>query len=49
MNMEVLTHLIVNFSHLIMELEKDIESVDLNPVMCTKDKCVIVDARIILQ
>ena len=48
-NMENLTDLIVNFSHLIMEFESDIESVDLNPVMCTKDKCVIADARIILQ
>ena len=48
-NMEVLTHLIVNFSNMIMELESNIESVDLNPVMCTKDKCVIADARIILQ
>lgn len=48
-NMETLTHLIVNFSYLIMELENDIESVDLNPVICTKDQCVIVDARIMLQ
>ena len=48
-NMEVLTHLIVNFSYLMMELEKDIESVDLNPVICTRDQCIIADARIILQ
>ena len=48
-NMETLTHLIVNFSDLIMELENDIESVDLNPVICTIDQCVIVDARIMLQ
>ena len=48
-NMETLTHLIVNFSYLIMELENDIESVDLNPVICTQDQCVIVDARIMLQ
>ena len=48
-NMEILTHLMVNFSNLIMELENDIESVDLNPVICTKDRCVIADARIILQ
>ena len=48
-NMETLTHLMVNFSDLIMELENDIESVDLNPVICTKDQCVVVDARIILQ
>ena len=48
-NMEILTHLIVNFSCLIMELENDIESVDLNPVICTKNQCVIADARIMLQ
>jgi succinyl-CoA synthetase beta subunit len=48
-NMEILTHLMVNFSNLIMELENDIESVDLNPVICTKDRCVIADARIILN
>ena len=48
-NMEILTHLMINFSDLIMELENDIESVDLNPVICTKDQCVIVDARIMLQ
>jgi succinyl-CoA synthetase beta subunit len=48
-NMKILTDLMVNFSDLIMELENDIESVDLNPVMCTKDQCVVVDARIMLQ
>ena len=47
-NMEILTHLIVNFSLFVMELENDIESVDLNPVICTRDRCVIVDARIML-
>jgi len=48
-NMEILTQLIVNFSYFIMEFENDIESVDLNPVICTKDQCVVVDARIMLQ
>lgn len=48
-NIDVFTHTVVNFTRLIMELEKDIESVDLNPVMCTKDRCIIADARIILQ
>jgi acetate---CoA ligase (ADP-forming) subunit beta len=48
-NMEVLTNLIVNFSNLIMDFENDIESIDLNPVICTKDRCVVADARIILQ
>ncbi len=48
-NMKILAHLIVNFSYLFMELENDIESVDLNPMICTKDRCVIADARILLQ
>jgi hypothetical protein len=48
-NMGALTELIVNFSKLVMELESNIESVDLNPVICTKEKCIIADARIILQ
>ncbi len=48
-NMEMLIHLIVNFSDLIVELENDFESVDLNPVICSKDQCVIADARIMLQ
>lgn len=48
-NMKQLTHLIVNFSNWIMEIEDQMDSVDLNPVICTKDRCVIADARIILQ
>jgi len=48
-NMEVLTHSMVKFSNLIMEFETHIESVDLNPVICTEDRCVIADARILLQ
>ena len=47
-NLEQLTNLMVPFSHLVMELEDVIESIDLNPVICTRDKCVIADARIIL-
>ena len=49
LNMEVLTYTLVRFSHLIMTLEKDMDSVDLNPVICTKDRCIIADARIILK
>ena len=48
-NMQILTHVMVNFSYLIMALEPDIESVDLNPVICTPDRCVIADARMILR
>lgn len=48
-NVEALTRLLVNFSLFVMELENEFESVDLNPVICTRDRCVIADARIILN
>ncbi len=48
-NIKALTDLMMAFSHLIMDMEDRIDSVDLNPVICTQDRCVIVDARIILQ
>jgi hypothetical protein len=33
----------------VMEMEKAIESIDLNPVICSSTRCVIADARIILR
>ena len=48
-NMERLTRLVVDFSTLIMDLEDRFKSIDLNPVICTRDRCVIADARIMLQ
>ena len=47
-NMEALARMVVTFSHLIMDLEPYFESVDLNPVICTPDRCVAADARIML-
>lgn len=47
-NMAELTRTLVAFSHLIMDLEPFFESIDLNPVMCDSDRCVVADARIIL-
>lgn len=47
-NMAALQDLVVTFSRLIMDLEPWFESADLNPVICTTDRCVIADARIIL-
>lgn len=44
-----LTKMMIDFSGLITDLEKDIESIDLNPVMCHGSRCVIADARIILS
>lgn len=48
-NMERLTRLVVDFSTLIMDLENKFQSIDLNPVICTRELCVIADARIMLQ
>jgi len=48
-NMKILTRLIVDFSLLIMDFRDEMESIDLNPVICTKDQCIIADARIMLQ
>lgn len=47
-NMEVLVPFVVKFSRLIMDLEPWVDSMDLNPVICTRNRCVIADARIIL-
>jgi acyl-CoA synthetase (NDP forming) len=44
-----LTQLMSEFSALVMDLENDMESIDLNPVKCANKKCVVADARIMLQ
>jgi hypothetical protein len=46
---EALTRSLLAFSDLVMDLEGRIESIDLNPVICSADRCVIADARIILK
>ncbi len=46
--MAPLTDLVIRFSELVMDLEKQVASIDLNPVMCTSEGCVVADARIIL-
>ena len=48
-NLPKLTHLMTLFSDLVMNLETYIESIDLNPVLCSSKKCVIADARIMLK
>ena len=40
--------LLLSFSDLVLELEDVFESIDLNPVMCSKQTCVVADARIML-
>ncbi len=47
-NMDVLIHLVVEFSHMVCRLESVISDIDLNPVICTPDRCVVADARIII-
>ncbi len=48
-DLQQLSHVLVNFSRLVMKLEKYIESIDLNPLMCSSKRCVVADARIILN
>src|SRR5574340_587078 len=47
-NLPELTRLIMGFSHLVMEIEELIDSIDLNPVICNSKTCIIADARIML-
>jgi acyl-CoA synthetase (NDP forming) len=47
-NLSKLEEFLTMFSGLVMELEKSVESIDLNPVICSSRRCVIADARIIL-
>jgi len=48
-SMPALTSTLVTFSTLVMDLEDRIDSIDLNPVMCTAEDCVVADARIMLN
>jgi hypothetical protein len=48
-NMNELTRLMLAFSGLVMKLESHIESIDMNPVMCFQNRCVVADARIMLK
>ena len=48
-NFKELNRLLMTFSDLVMDLESDIESIDLNPVFCSSNKCIIADVRILLK
>ncbi len=48
-DMKALKRLLIEFSGIVMKLKDFVESIDLNPVMCTPERCVIADARIILK
>ena len=44
-----LTQLLARFSGMVMDLQDMIESIDLNPVICSSTQCIVADARIILR
>ena len=46
---EKLTETILAFSTMVMELAEQIESIDINPLLCSSRQCVVADARIILR
>ena len=48
-NLKELMRTLMAFSSLVMDLEGYFESIDLNPVMCSSKRCVVADARIMLQ
>jgi len=48
-NMLELERLLKTFSELMVDLQEDSESIDLNPVMCSSTRCVVADARIMLK
>ncbi len=47
-NMEALVETMLAFSDLVIALGERFESIDLNPVMCSAEDCIIADARILL-
>ena len=47
-NMKRLTRLLTRFSGLLTATTERVESIDLNPVMCSENNCTVADARIIL-
>jgi acyl-CoA synthetase (NDP forming) len=48
-NIDELTSMLLKFSDLVMDLEGLVESIDLNPVICSASRCTVVDARVILN
>lgn len=48
LNVEALKAMLLAFSSLVMEFEDNVESIDLNPLICNAARCVITDARIML-
>jgi acetate---CoA ligase (ADP-forming) subunit beta len=47
-NQDALTRMLMAFSHLLMAFDEKVTSIDLNPVFCSAESCVVGDARIML-
>jgi acyl-CoA synthetase (NDP forming) len=47
-NKEALKKTLMDFSTLMMDLQSFVESIDLNPVMCNAQSCIVADSRIML-
>jgi len=48
-NLKELSGMLMAFSDLVIDIQDTIESMDLNPVLCTAETCVVVHARILLK
>jgi len=48
-DLEALNKLLLAFSDLVMDLEPKMESIDLNPVICSSERCIVSDARVMLK
>lgn len=48
-NIEALKKMLLAFSDMVMEFGEEVDSIDLNPVICNASKCVVTDARIMLS
>jgi hypothetical protein len=48
-NLSRLTETVLRFSDWVMALGDRIDSIDLNPVFCSPERCVVADARIMLS
>lgn len=48
-NLGEISRLLMTFSQLVMDLESLVDSIDLNPVICSPTRCVVADARIMLR
>jgi hypothetical protein len=48
-NFEALRKMLLAFSDTVMELDGEVDSIDLNPVICNASGCVVADARMMLS